>query len=158
MADGGWQVSGRLERYAAKRKVVRESGRNADPAVERFACLHALPDREDVAIRSWARAGTLRSQDGRGYHPQTGGVGLPLPDSDLRNCTKSPVPATARRNHENGNEIERGCSTMITGKSLARRTFLRGVGAAVGLPFLEAMTPAFAASSKSAKPPVRMAF
>lgn len=46
---------------------------------------------------------------------------------------------------------------MITGKSLARRTFLRGVGAAVGLPFLDAMTPAFAAS-KSAKAPVRMAF
>jgi hypothetical protein len=47
---------------------------------------------------------------------------------------------------------------MITRKSLARRTFLRGVGAAVGLPFLDAMTPAFAAGSKSAKPPVRMAF
>lgn len=46
---------------------------------------------------------------------------------------------------------------MITGKALGRRTFLRGVGAAVGLPFLDAMTPAFAAST-SAKPPVRMAF
>jgi len=45
---------------------------------------------------------------------------------------------------------------MITGKSLARRTFLRGMGAAVGLPFLDAMTPAFAASS--VKTPIRMAF
>lgn len=47
---------------------------------------------------------------------------------------------------------------MITGKALARRTFLRGMGAAVGLPFLDAMTPAFASSQASAKAPVRMAF
>lgn len=45
---------------------------------------------------------------------------------------------------------------MITRKSLDRRMFLRGAGAAVGLPFLDAMTPAFAAST--AKPPVRMIF
>jgi hypothetical protein len=45
---------------------------------------------------------------------------------------------------------------MITRKSLSRRTFLRGVGTAVALPFLDAMTPAFAAGR--AKAPVRMAF
>ncbi len=39
---------------------------------------------------------------------------------------------------------------------LARRTFLRGLGAAVALPWLDAMTPAFAAAS--AKPATRMAF
>ena len=44
---------------------------------------------------------------------------------------------------------------IITGKSLPRRTFLRGVGAAVALPFLDSMVPAFAAP---AKPPVRLAF
>jgi hypothetical protein len=44
---------------------------------------------------------------------------------------------------------------MITGKSLPRRTFLRGLGAAVGLPFLDAMVPAFA---RPAAPPRRMAF
>jgi len=45
---------------------------------------------------------------------------------------------------------------MITCKALPRRTFLRGMGtAAIGLPFLEAMAPAFAATTK---PPVRMAF
>src|SRR5690349_3428970 len=46
---------------------------------------------------------------------------------------------------------------MITGKALARRTFLRGMGAAVALPFLDAMTPAFAAKT-AARPPIRMAF
>jgi hypothetical protein len=44
---------------------------------------------------------------------------------------------------------------FITQKSVPRRTFLRGVGAAVALPFLDAMTPAFAVT---AKPPVRLAF
>ena len=34
---------------------------------------------------------------------------------------------------------------IITGKSLPRRTFLKGVGAAVALPFLDSMAPAFAA-------------
>ena len=45
---------------------------------------------------------------------------------------------------------------MITRKALSRRTFLRGAGtAAVALPFLDAMAPAFAATTKA---PVRMAF
>lgn len=46
---------------------------------------------------------------------------------------------------------------MITRKHLDRRTFLRGVGTAVSLPFLDAMVPAFAAP-RAAKAPVRMAF
>jgi Protein of unknown function (DUF1552) len=43
----------------------------------------------------------------------------------------------------------------LTLKSLPRRTFLRGLGAAVALPFLDAMSPAFAASVKA---PRRLAF
>src|SRR5205809_5624098 len=43
----------------------------------------------------------------------------------------------------------------ITRKSLQRRTFLRGMGTAIALPFLDAMTPALAAPAKA---PVRMAF
>jgi hypothetical protein len=44
---------------------------------------------------------------------------------------------------------------VVTGKSLSRRTFLKGAGAAVALPFLDSMVPAFAAQTK---PPVRLAF
>jgi hypothetical protein len=44
-------------------------------------------------------------------------------------------------------------------KQLSRRTVLRGFGAAVALPFLDAMYPAFAAPlAKKAAPPTRMAF
>jgi len=44
---------------------------------------------------------------------------------------------------------------IVTGKTVPRRTFLKGVGAAVALPFLDSMVPAFAASAKL---PVRLAF
>jgi hypothetical protein len=48
---------------------------------------------------------------------------------------------------------------MITGKHLARRSFLRGLGAAIALPALDAMTPAFAAAARlGANTPRRMAF
>lgn len=44
---------------------------------------------------------------------------------------------------------------MITRKALGRRTFLRGLGTTIALPFLDAMSPALAAPGK---PPVRMGF
>ena len=48
---------------------------------------------------------------------------------------------------------------IITGKSLARRTFLRGAGAAVALPFLDAMVPALRAAGDGGAAGVqRMAF
>jgi hypothetical protein len=47
---------------------------------------------------------------------------------------------------------------MITRKALPRRTFLRGIGTTVALPFFDAMVPAMAASKIPGKAPVRMAF
>ena len=44
---------------------------------------------------------------------------------------------------------------VITRKSIPRRTFLRGAGAVLALPVLDAMTPAFAAETTR---PIRMAF
>ena len=46
---------------------------------------------------------------------------------------------------------------FITRRNLPRRTFLRGMGTAVALPFLDAMTPALAKPA-AGKAPVRMAF
>src|SRR5262245_22441422 len=43
-------------------------------------------------------------------------------------------------------------------KHLPRRTFLKGMGVAIGLPLLDAMTPAFAKVSRAATSPVRLAF
>jgi hypothetical protein len=48
---------------------------------------------------------------------------------------------------------------MIVGKHLPRRTFLRGLGAAIALPMLDGMAPVLAAAAKSnAASPSRMAF
>jgi hypothetical protein len=44
---------------------------------------------------------------------------------------------------------------IVTRKALPRRTFLRGMGTAVALPFLDAMAPALAATPKG---PIRMGF
>ncbi len=46
----------------------------------------------------------------------------------------------------------------FTGKALPRRTFLRGIGAAIALPALDAMAPALASSTLPGKAPVRMGF
>jgi hypothetical protein len=46
---------------------------------------------------------------------------------------------------------------MITRKALARRSFLRGMGVAIGLPFMDAMVPALAMGTAK-KPPVRLVF
>jgi hypothetical protein len=48
---------------------------------------------------------------------------------------------------------------MLTRKRLPRRTFLRGLGTSIALPLLDAMTPDFAAASRSSEAaPCRMAF
>jgi hypothetical protein len=46
---------------------------------------------------------------------------------------------------------------MITRKALPRRSFLRGVGVAIGLPFMDAMVPALSWGAVK-KPPVRLMF
>ena len=46
---------------------------------------------------------------------------------------------------------------IATGKHLPRRTFLKGLGVAIALPALDAMTPAFAAPAAK-KAPLRLAF
>jgi hypothetical protein len=47
---------------------------------------------------------------------------------------------------------------MIFKKAIPRRTFLRGVGTTLALPFLDSMVPAFAASGADAKPATRLSF
>jgi Protein of unknown function (DUF1552) len=47
---------------------------------------------------------------------------------------------------------------ILTRKHLPRRTFLKGMGAVVALPVLDAMTPAFASAAQAQKAPMRLAF
>src|SRR5262245_25982025 len=52
--------------------------------------------------------------------------------------------------------LRRGGAMIITRKALSRRTFLRGVGAAVALPLLDAMIPAMTASAQTPAAPQRL--
>src|SRR2546427_12315352 len=47
---------------------------------------------------------------------------------------------------------------MIFKKAIPRRTFLRGMGAAVALPLLDGMVPAFAGALDAAATPARLGF
>ena len=47
---------------------------------------------------------------------------------------------------------------FLTHRHLSRRTFLRGVGAAIALPMLDAMTPALGSLRSAGKGPVRLVF
>ncbi len=47
---------------------------------------------------------------------------------------------------------------IFTNKALERRTFLRGVGTALALPFLDAMVPAFAGTNGAPKQAIRLGF
>ncbi len=49
-------------------------------------------------------------------------------------------------------------STFTTRKSLSRRTLLRGVGATLSLPFLDAMVPAATAASRTVQPTKRLSY
>ena len=55
-----------------------------------------------------------------------------------------------------GTALRRRRIMIITKRALPRRTFLRGMGATVALPFLDAMVPAL--SARAAKPAVRLGF
>jgi Protein of unknown function (DUF1552) len=47
---------------------------------------------------------------------------------------------------------------IVTKKALARRTFLKGIGATVALPFLDAMAPALSAMPATTASPLRLGF
>ena len=47
---------------------------------------------------------------------------------------------------------------ILTKKALDRRSFLRGAGASLALPFLDAMIPAFAGTNQVVTPPLRLGY
>src|SRR5271165_155264 len=72
--------------------------------------------------------------------------GLPDEGFDSSSGDEHSVSRTERR------------AMMVTRKHLPRRAFLRGAGAALALPFLDAMVPAFGGTTNAAASPVRMGF
>ena len=75
----------------------------------------------------------LRSARDSRHRPRRGGERLPL------------VVDHAGHRRERAVSDEEGGAMIVTRKAIPRRTFLRGLGATVALPLLDAMVPAFAA-------------
>src|SRR5689334_18638455 len=98
-----------------------------------------MPDREvvDLCIGAWA--GALR-QAHRQEDCQTSGC---------ERVSFFRVGNGDRQQLAVSKSKRRKSAMIITRKHLPRRTFLKGVGAAVALPMLDAMTPALAAAPKS---------
>src|SRR5262245_58237018 len=107
-----------------------------------------MPDGEAPGVRRRTRAGALRSaRCETDREPRRRGQ-LPL----FR------VHHGDREQHSVSNAAWGGRESMIVArKHLARRTLLRGLGTAIALPWLDAMSPAFAGPA-AAKAPVRLAF
>src|SRR5271170_38321 len=63
------------------------------------------------------------------------------------------MPPMGQRRQRSKRFDKRRDAMIITKKYLPRRTLLKGIGAAVALPFLDAMVPAFARTADSAANP-----
>src|SRR5262249_23834944 len=111
----------------------------------------------------WTRARVLRH--GRGaLDPSQLRAGLSLVVRHSRRREECAVPdangirSVGSQGHQVGGcptRIGELMSTINLHKHLPRRTVLRGLGAAIALPFLDSMTPAFSAIARAATPKIR---
>ena len=75
----------------------------------------------------------------------------PRSSARARQPTRRAAQRTAKRTQSNGGYYEGEVEmNFITGKQLNRRSLLRGAGAAIALPLLDAMRPALAAPARIA--------
>src|SRR5204863_8482212 len=84
-----------------------------------------------VDLRAGARRGVLRSAGVAVGRSWCGGKRLPVVVGDSRHRRECPVSAEESR------------TMIVTRKAIPRRVMLKGLGATVALPFLDAMVPAF---------------
>src|SRR4029453_1407736 len=114
-----------------------------------------MPLDEAVDLCPRARPRTVRYEDGETHREQTAGQGLSFLGARARDRQEPALPVTSSGGN-GSHDTERNASAMIvTQKHLPRRSFLKGMGAVVALPVLDAMTPALA---RAAQAPVRLAF
>ena len=99
--------------------------------------LHEHAHREDADLRARPRSGVLRHAGRQGHRPRRGTRRLSLHVAHPGHRRKRAVPD------------EEIALMMITRKTLPRRTFIRGVGVALGLPMLDAMVPAMSALAQT---------
>src|SRR5262249_29929307 len=149
LADARRPAPDRRLGYAAGRAIVRRPGRIAGDPEDAAAGVRALPDGEAAHLRAGPRRGRRRPP-GRGRdrapaRPQ----GLSVLGAGAGRRAERAIPEARSQT--------RGAMTKHL--RISRRTVLKGMGAAVALPWLEAMLPVTGlAGTAAGKPPLRLAF
>src|SRR5262249_11581500 len=143
LAGHGRRQAGRCRRGAARRQLVR-GGRGAGGgtaqtpgAVRPHADGEALHLRPGPGTRGVRRAG----------HPQ---------DRPRRAGGRVSILVLDPGPHHQHAFSDEEVAMIVTKKALSRRTFLRGAGAAVALPLLDAMAPSLTAQGKTPAAPERL--
>src|SRR4029450_6682399 len=150
MAHQGSARSSRCFRPAGRWHGGRRPCGAASGAVETPRNLRAHDDGKAADVQSGTRSRVLRYAGRPRHHAGRGGQQLPVFVARHGN----------RKEHAVSNEESvRGRVMFITKKHLHRRTFLRGMGATVALPVLDAMVPARTLLAKpAASPAPRLGF
>src|SRR5262249_41808087 len=119
--------------------------------------LRPLLHGEDAVVRPGQEAGARRRRDGTADRAGRGPGRLQVLAGGGRGGQELSVPAPA---HEGSGRLTGEDRRMTNTQRIPRRAMLRGVGAAVALPWLEAMraAPVVAADGRTGKPPVRVVF
>src|SRR6185295_8354630 len=117
------------QRRRPRGRALAPAGRVHDHARGKAAHLCARPGRKSGGRPRGARD-----------RPPGGVPGPPVLRRDRRHRRQRPVP-----------DEESAMSGFVTRKAVSRRALLRGAGAALALPFLDSMVPAFASPPKPAR-------
>src|SRR5262249_58088200 len=141
-SSGRGRCADRRVRRAARRQPLRGRAWPRESAAQSSRTVRCDPDREAAGLRAGTWCRVLRRADRPRDRARLARAGLP------------PVLAHPgyRRERAVSNE---DVSMIITKKALPRRTFLRGMGATMALPLLDAMLPSMTALAKSPAEPVR---
>ena len=102
--------------------------------------------RKAAGLRARPQARVLRSAGRAQDRPRRGGAATTAGRRSFWGLSKSPAVSDARRGRVDDDVSDRD-------KSLPRRTVLRGLGATLALPFLDAMLPAFSRRAQAAAKP-----
>src|SRR5688572_10209972 len=129
---------GRFGGHAAGWDQIRRSGRASLAARVAPQGVRRQRDGEAAHLRAGTRDRVLRSPRHSRRGSRRGGGRLPV------------VVDHPGDRRERAVSDEEGRAMIVTRKAIPRRTILRGLGATVALPLLDAMVPAFAGSRRAA--------
>src|SRR5262249_24337630 len=141
-SSGRGRCADRRVRRAARRQPLRGRAWPRESAAQSSRTVRCDPDREAAGLRAGTWCRVLRRADRPRDRARLARAGLP--------------PVLAHPGYRRERAVSDEDVTMIiTKKALPRRTFLRGMGATLALPLLDAMVPSMTALARTAAEPVR---